>query len=62
VLFPIPFIYLEDVQFLAGLVLVNEFKPLIDRTYLMEEIVEAYQYVESAQKVGNVLLEIDGSC
>jgi NADPH:quinone reductase-like Zn-dependent oxidoreductase len=62
VLFPIPFIYLEDVQFLAGLVLVNEFKPLIDRTYSMEEIVEAYQYVESAQKVGNVLLEIDGSC
>lgn len=62
VLFPIPFMYLEDIQFLAGLVLVNEFKPLIDRTYSMEEIVEAYQYVESAQKVGNVLLEIDGSC
>ena len=62
VLFPIPFMYLEDVQFLAGLVLANEFKPLIDRTYSMEQIVEAYQYVESAQKVGNVLLEIDGSC
>ncbi len=62
VLFPIPFLYLEDIQFLAGLVLVNEFKPLIDRTYSMEQIVEAYQYVESAQKVGNVLLEIDGSC
>jgi NADPH:quinone reductase-like Zn-dependent oxidoreductase len=62
VLFPIPFLNLEDVHFLADLVLSNEFKPLIDRTYKMEQIVEAYQYVESAQKVGNVLLEIDASC
>lgn len=62
VLFPIPFLNLEDVHFLADLVLSNEFKPLIDRTYKMEQIVEAYQFVESAQKVGNVLLEIDASC
>jgi NADPH:quinone reductase-like Zn-dependent oxidoreductase len=62
VLFPIPFMYLEDVQFLAGLVRTNQFKPLIDRTFKMEQIVEAYQFVESAQKVGNVLLEIDASC
>lgn len=62
VLFPIPFMNLEDVHFLADLVLSSEFKPLIDRTYKMEQIIEAYQYVESAQKLGNVLLEIDASC
>jgi NADPH:quinone reductase-like Zn-dependent oxidoreductase len=62
VLFPIPFLNLDDVHFLADLVLSNKFKPLIDRTYKMEQIVEAYQYVESAQKLGNVLLEIDASC
>ncbi len=62
VLFPIPFMYLEDVHFLAELVRTNQFKPVIDRTFKMEQIVEAYQFVESAQKVGNVLLEIDASC
>ncbi|MGM0582144.1 MAG: NAD(P)-dependent alcohol dehydrogenase [Bacteroidota bacterium] len=57
-LFPIPTITEEDVKFLKELVQNGEFKPVIDRKYKMEEIVEAYKYVESGQKTGNVVLKI----
>jgi NADPH:quinone reductase-like Zn-dependent oxidoreductase len=36
----------------------GDFKPVIDRRYRLDEIVEAYRYVEAGMKVGNVLLEI----
>ena len=58
VLFPIPTITKNDVIFLKELVENNEFKPVIDRHYKLEQIVDAYKYVESGQKVGNVILEI----
>ena len=48
----------EDVEFLGRLMENGEFKPVIDRIYKLEEIVEAYKYVESAQKTGNVLIKI----
>lgn len=57
-LFPIPSITKEDVLFLKELVQKGEFKPVIDRQYKMDQIVEAYKYVESGQKTGNVLLKI----
>jgi len=40
------------------LVEMGEFKPVIDRSYALEQIVEAYRYVESGQKTGNVILKI----
>lgn len=58
VLFPIPYINKEDVIFLKNLAEKGLFKPLIDRTYPLDEIREAYQYVESRQKIGNVVLKI----
>jgi NADPH:quinone reductase-like Zn-dependent oxidoreductase len=58
-LFPIPFISKEDVLFLRGLVQNGEFIPVIDRRYTLTEIVEAYRYVESGQKTGNVILKIN---
>lgn len=58
VLFPIPTIDKNDVDFLKELVATGAFKPVIDRSYLLKDIVEAYKYVESGQKTGNVLLKI----
>jgi NADPH:quinone reductase-like Zn-dependent oxidoreductase len=34
------------------------FRPVIDRTYPLDQIVEAYRYVESGRKVGNVLIDV----
>lgn len=58
VLFPIPAINKEDVIYLKNLVEKEQFKPVIDRYYKLEEIVEAYKYVESGQKTGNVIIKI----
>ncbi len=57
-LFPLPSITREDVLFLKELVQKGEFKPVIDRKYEMDQIVEAYTYVESGQKTGNVILKV----
>lgn len=57
-LFPLPTINKQDVLFIKELVEKSEFKPVIDRKYNFEQIVEAYKYVESGQKTGNVILKI----
>jgi NADPH:quinone reductase-like Zn-dependent oxidoreductase len=56
--FPIPSINKKDVVYLKELVEQGVYKPLIDRQYTMDQIVEAYHYVESGQKTGNVILRI----
>lgn len=58
VLFPIPSIRKEDVQFLGQLAKDRQFKPVIDRQYSLEQIVEAYRYVETGQKTGNVIIRV----
>ena len=58
VLFPIPVIDKEEVIFFKGLVESGAFRPVIDRQYTMDQIVEAYHYVGSGQKTGNVILRI----
>jgi NADPH:quinone reductase-like Zn-dependent oxidoreductase len=37
------------------------FRPLIDRRYRLDEIVEAYRYVETGQKIGNVVVSVEPS-
>jgi NADPH:quinone reductase-like Zn-dependent oxidoreductase len=56
VLFPIPKHDQELVKHIKGLVESGAFKPVIDRRYPLDEIVEAYRYVETGQKVGNVVI------
>lgn len=56
VLFPIPKISKEDVILLKELVESGQYKPVIDRKYSLEQIVEAYKYVETGQKTGNVVI------
>lgn len=58
VLFPFPLIKKEDVILLSELAKSGTFKPLIDRKYALDEIVEAYRYVETGKKVGNVIIDI----
>ena len=57
-LFPIPAINKNDVLFLKELFQQGEYKPVIDRQYDLSQIVEAYKYVDSGQKTGNVLLKV----
>lgn len=56
VLFPIPTITKADVIFLKELAENGAYKPVIDRVYKLEQIVEAYQYIETGQKTGNVVI------
>lgn len=58
VLFPIPKFDQEVVHFLKALVEDGSYMPVIDREYDLEQIVEAYKYVESGQKTGNVVLKV----
>jgi NADPH:quinone reductase-like Zn-dependent oxidoreductase len=61
VLFQIPPRYTkQDVLLLKELIEAGKYRPVIDRTYPLEDVVEAVRYVETEQKTGNVVLTING--
>jgi NADPH:quinone reductase-like Zn-dependent oxidoreductase len=48
----------QDLLLLKGLIEAGEYRAVIDRRYPMDQVVDAARYVETQQKVGNVVLLI----
>jgi NADPH:quinone reductase-like Zn-dependent oxidoreductase len=48
----------EDLRFLASLAESGRFRPVIDRRYPFEQVVEAHRYVDTGRKRGNVVLAL----
>ena len=48
----------QDVLFLKELVEAGKYRPVIDRCYPLEDVIEATRYVETQQKTGNVVLTV----
>ena len=59
VIFPIPTDLKGSILFIKMLIEKGQFKTVIDRKYPLEQIVEAYRYVETGQKVGNVVITVE---
>lgn len=51
----------ESVLLVKELLESGRYRPIVDRTYPLEDIVEATKYVESWQKTGNVVLTLNGA-
>ena len=59
VVFYLPKSFQAVLNFIKGLIENGNFKPVIDRKYPLDKIAEAYKYVATGQKIGNVIITMD---
>jgi NADPH:quinone reductase-like Zn-dependent oxidoreductase len=59
VIFPIPRDSQEQVLFFKKLVEEGHYKAVIDKIYPFEQLVEAYKYVQTGEKTGNVVIKMN---
>jgi NADPH:quinone reductase-like Zn-dependent oxidoreductase len=50
----------ENILLFKELIEAGKYRPVIDRTYPLQDAAEAHRYVDSWQKTGNVVLTVDG--
>jgi NADPH:quinone reductase-like Zn-dependent oxidoreductase len=55
---PVPNYTQKDMIFLKELVEAGAYRPVIDRRYALEQVVEAATYVDTEPKTGNVVLTV----
>ncbi len=58
VLFPIPENSRQDADYLADLMDKGVYQPVVDKVYGLDDIVDAFHYVETGMKVGNVVIKV----
>jgi NADPH:quinone reductase-like Zn-dependent oxidoreductase len=61
VLFAYPRMDQATVRHFAHLMETGQFTPVIDRNYPLDQIADAYRYVETGQKIGNVVIIVEPS-
>jgi NADPH:quinone reductase-like Zn-dependent oxidoreductase len=57
--FSFPKSFTAILHFIKDLIEKGRFKAVIDRKYPLEQMADAYRYVSTGQKIGNVIITMD---